>query len=337
MTTTRNKLGWASILKSKILLPAVAIFLLTGTAQAQFLLLDDFEGVAADSVIDLTSTDTVTWDGASTHLAVVDSGDADNQVLQILGENIGQRLRGNFIDPANNIAAGAVGTVFFRFRTSDAAGAGTLDSVFGLTPDPAIGNFNFKCGLRLTSADVISGGALANNFDVRDGGDYDKVGGLASLTWYKLWVVADNTSDTAGTFKVYLQSDDDPAFTTQTQLALSADEAEPGKDVFDFRVNGATDIVNVYFRTGNAGSTGSELYYDDVYINNSAEDLTDPLAEVDGVLLGDVNLDGQVTFLDISPFIALLSSGTLQAEADVNEDGAVSFLDISVFIGILSS
>ena len=53
-------------------------------------------------------------------------------------------------------------------------------------------------------------------------------------------------------------------------------------------------------------------------------------------LLGDANLDGMVNFLDISPFISLLSSGTFLAQADTNEDGAVSFLDIAPFISILS-
>ena len=56
----------------------------------------------------------------------------------------------------------------------------------------------------------------------------------------------------------------------------------------------------------------------------------------DGFLLGDVNLDGTVDFLDISPFIVLLSTGMLQAEADIDGNGAVDFLDISPFIVILS-
>ena len=56
-----------------------------------------------------------------------------------------------------------------------------------------------------------------------------------------------------------------------------------------------------------------------------------------GVLLGDVNLDGTVDFLDISPFIALLSNGDYQAEADCDQSGAVGFLDISPFISILSA
>jgi len=54
------------------------------------------------------------------------------------------------------------------------------------------------------------------------------------------------------------------------------------------------------------------------------------------ILLGDVNQDGVVDFLDISPFIALLSTGEFLTEADVNQDEAVDFLDISPFIEILS-
>ena len=52
--------------------------------------------------------------------------------------------------------------------------------------------------------------------------------------------------------------------------------------------------------------------------------------------IGDVNRDGEINFLDISPFIELLSSGGFQCEADINQDGVVTFLDISPFIGLLS-
>ncbi len=55
-----------------------------------------------------------------------------------------------------------------------------------------------------------------------------------------------------------------------------------------------------------------------------------------GPLKGDVNLDSEVTFLDINPFIQVLSSGGTQAEADCNCDGEVNFLDIQAFIDILS-
>ena len=58
--------------------------------------------------------------------------------------------------------------------------------------------------------------------------------------------------------------------------------------------------------------------------------------DFDPVLLGDVNLDGEVSFSDISPFIAILSAGEFQEEADVNQDSVVNFSDISPFIGVLS-
>ena len=54
-------------------------------------------------------------------------------------------------------------------------------------------------------------------------------------------------------------------------------------------------------------------------------------------LLGDVNLDGVVDFLDISPFITVLATGGFQEEADIDGNGSVDFLDISGFILILSS
>ena len=59
------------------------------------------------------------------------------------------------------------------------------------------------------------------------------------------------------------------------------------------------------------------------------------LVDADSALRGDVNLDGTVNFLDIAPFVSILSSGDFQAEADVNASGDVTFLDISPFVNIL--
>jgi len=52
-------------------------------------------------------------------------------------------------------------------------------------------------------------------------------------------------------------------------------------------------------------------------------------------LLGDVDMNGVVDFLDIPPFIAILQAGTFTVEADCNEDGVVDFADIAQFINIL--
>ena len=56
----------------------------------------------------------------------------------------------------------------------------------------------------------------------------------------------------------------------------------------------------------------------------------------EATILGDCNQDGAVNFLDITPFVGILSSGSFLEEADVNQDGIVNFLDITPFIGILA-
>ena len=54
------------------------------------------------------------------------------------------------------------------------------------------------------------------------------------------------------------------------------------------------------------------------------------------VLIGDVNLDGLVSLLDVRPFVSLLTNGGYQAEADINQDGVVSLLDVEPFVLLLT-
>ena len=53
------------------------------------------------------------------------------------------------------------------------------------------------------------------------------------------------------------------------------------------------------------------------------------------VLKGDVDMDGDIDFDDIGPFIAALQAGVFQAEADCSCNGSVGFEDIPPFIDIL--
>ena len=53
-------------------------------------------------------------------------------------------------------------------------------------------------------------------------------------------------------------------------------------------------------------------------------------------VLGDVDQSGTVDFLDIGPFVNLLSTGGFMLQADIDGSGAVDFLDIGPFIAILS-
>ena len=54
------------------------------------------------------------------------------------------------------------------------------------------------------------------------------------------------------------------------------------------------------------------------------------------VVLGDTNLDGEVDFSDIAPFITILASDGFLTQADVNQDNLVDFSDIAGFITLLA-
>ena len=53
------------------------------------------------------------------------------------------------------------------------------------------------------------------------------------------------------------------------------------------------------------------------------------------ILIGDVNRDGAVDLLDVSPFIEVLTTSEFQPEADINSDGTVDLLDVSPIIDLL--
>ena len=55
------------------------------------------------------------------------------------------------------------------------------------------------------------------------------------------------------------------------------------------------------------------------------------------VTLGDCDLDGEVTFQDITPFVDILVMESYLPQADIDQNGAVDFLDIAPLTEILSA
>ena len=107
----------------------------------------------------------------------------------------------------------------------------------------------------------------------------------------------------------------------------------------------AGEISLEYFNPGLGVHGIDSSYFDSDTGSPDLDGINSVYAMINGIqivgdfpalLIGDVNLDGVVDFLDISPFIALLSAGNFQAQADCDENGEVNFLDISPFIAILS-
>ena len=111
----------------------------------------------------------------------------------------------------------------------------------------------------------------------------------------------------------------DVSTTSQSGLDFSANELD--------NFNGTSiEIAEVKISSLGALHGG---YFDNIQIAGIPADQTT-------LLLGDINVNGVVDFLDISPFIIVLTSGIDQAEADINQNGIVNFLDIAPFINILS-
>ena len=93
------------------------------------------------------------------------------------------------------------------------------------------------------------------------------------------------------------------------------------------------DAVTAFIKT----LTGSDVYTNERWSDPFDLDDAITLIEEQVLLLGDVNLDSAVNFLDIGPFVLMLTTGDYQAEADTNQDDIVSFLDISPFVQLLQN
>ena len=55
-----------------------------------------------------------------------------------------------------------------------------------------------------------------------------------------------------------------------------------------------------------------------------------------GILLGDLNCDGEVDLLDVAPFVDLITSGGFSAKGDFDGDGEVTILDVAPFVALLT-
>lgn len=98
----------------------------------------------------------------------------------------------------------------------------------------------------------------------------------------------------------------------------------------DTGISLAGDRIQFAIRDGSSGPSDPS----NLRIHRLAA-IFNPLPEMD-VVKGDVDFDGNVSFLDIQPFITLLATGGFLPEADCDCDGDLDFLDIQPFIDILA-
>ena len=131
----------------------------------------------------------------------------------------------------------------------------------------------------------------------------------------------------------------DVVLSSSSRLDLILGYAPSVGDEFLILENDGTDAISGVFAQDSfviAHFNGTPHQFTINYSGGSGNDIT--LTSVANVFkLGDCNQDGAVDFLDIAPFISILSATDFLAEADTNEDGMVNFLDIAPFITLLSS
>ena len=147
----------------------------------------------------------------------------------------------------------------------------------------------------------------------------------------------------------FIDTPDDETFTYTLDdgslaIPFNADDVDPTNIKDPFVVDGQLVINEFQTFSFPITGTGSQLTLTLNYNTNGGPEpiAIDNVSVTSGggggpsVLIGDVNLDNTVSFLDIVPFVALLTTNMFQAEADINGDNMVTFLDIGPFVDILT-
>ena len=243
----------------------IVMFAAAATSHAAFVKLDDFEGLTVGAIGGQNG-----WVANQTGAAILvgtDPDDASNQVLQVGdGTTMGNKTLWNLGIPAH--AAADPATLFLRIRTGDDVSTATADVSMGLTiQNPPANNFNFQAQARVRGSLTINPPQL----DARDGGgflaDSAVTFDLAAGEWYNLWVVQDHPSDM---YNVYLGG---PGLGGPT-LMFAAESP------LDYRVVGGGAALEAFFlRSGGGSGNLGPFYIDDVYVDASARNLTNPIPE----------------------------------------------------------
>ncbi len=195
------------------------------------------------------------WTATTAVDVVVDPAGGTNRVVQQGGSGAQQAY---LTLPGGGIAQGATGTLFFRMRfastgntnigLSDLGSPGAYDDYESQLSRASDQGGGLRARDANTFRNLSGGGNAANNAD----------------TWYNVWMVVNNSEDTT---QIYVQSDGDADFSTQTELT--------GGQALNFRNGTATNGLQTLYLRGDFG----DAFYDDFYIDGTETTLTNPIPE----------------------------------------------------------
>lgn len=144
-------------------------------------------------------------------------------------------------------------TLFFRFMVDSSQGTNGYVGV-GVAANEGSANPLLKCGFKVDGAGNVLDSSLVSQ------------GTVELDTWYNAWLAVDHRGTAAGSnARLYLQSDDDATYSSQTLVGNSF-----------YSSPGAAPYKTLLFSSEHLN--GLNLALDDLYYDNSGESLANPLA-----------------------------------------------------------
>ena len=113
---------------------------------------------------------------------------------------------------------------------------------------------------------------------------------------------------------------------TSVELMVGDQNGPNHNEDMTVTMEGVSPQVDNIFYIGFEGANGLNGYLNCLQIE-----------AVVGFILGDINGDGDVNLLDVSPFVALITSSDFNPAGDFNMDGNVDLLDVAPFVELLTN
>ena len=234
----------------------------TTAANAQLTLIDDFEGFSNGNPLNGATT----WSGGGGYTAVTDPDDATNMVARFpVGTAATPVERILDFDPGTTgdqpMTNGQTATLFYQFRVDTTAALNDLDQGFGAAGSDTKSSNAFQNYRAYT--------AIRNDkIEYRDGGGFLPADSNPTLgTWYSTWVVLDQGSDANGTYDLYLETG--RTATRGTAIATG----------IDFRTDVGDEVDRFLFRNGSSTGANADGFFDNLYLDTSGDNATNPIPE----------------------------------------------------------
>ena len=252
------------------------LFGAAATASAAYVAVDTFDGLTLGDINGQNSWSSVpvpTNTGWST-LVTADPADAANQVLEV--KTTDGTSQGSVGKTGFNVASvpdalptydSWSGTLFFRARFNGQARMSAGLSDVGTVNASSFGDFETQ---------LVFNSATAATPSARNGsGSQTLSPAMSADNWYSIWIAIDNTgtegqAGNSDGYRVYVQSDDDLAFASQTQVSTDT-------VVFRGFTKNSNPLTDFVIKGG--GSNTGTLWVDDIYLDEVGLNLSNPIPE----------------------------------------------------------